>query len=85
MRSITLSNNHNYCLNRGAAWEEVFLETVGQAEDNDVFKHIAVARFSSKTLDHELEKNTRTVIPYFGSTFVLMALFRYNYYWHIKL
>lgn len=61
---------------RGAAWEEAFLEAVGYAEDNNVFKHISVARFASRTLDHELERNTRTVVPYFSSTFILMAVFR---------
>ncbi|XP_062562304.1 patched domain-containing protein 3 [Armigeres subalbatus] len=60
---------------RGAAWEDAFLDAVGYAEDNGVFKHIAVARFASRTLDHELERNTRTVVPYFSSTFILMALF----------
>lgn len=61
---------------RGAEWEETFLEVVGKAEDGGFFKHITVARFASRTLDHELERNTRTVVPYFGSTFLLMALFR---------
>lgn len=60
---------------KGAAWEERFLEAVGYAENNGVFKHISVAMFGSKTLDHELERNTRTVVPYFGSTFIFMALF----------
>uniref|UniRef100_A0A182NVC7 SSD domain-containing protein n=1 Tax=Anopheles dirus TaxID=7168 RepID=A0A182NVC7_9DIPT len=60
---------------RGAAWEEAFLEAVGYAEDHGVFKHIAVARFASRTLDHELERNTRTVVPYFSSTFILMIAF----------
>jgi patched domain-containing protein len=46
-------------------------------EENGFFKHISIARFASRTLDHELEKNTRTVIPYFGSTFILMAFFRF--------
>ena len=64
-------------INRGAEWEEAFLESVGYAQDNGVFKHISVARFASRTLDHELEKNTRTVVPYFSSTFILMAVFRY--------
>lgn len=50
---------------------------MGYAEDNGVFKYISVARFASRTLDHELEKNTRTVVPYFSSTFILMAVFRY--------
>lgn len=61
---------------RGAAWEDQFLDTVGYHEDNGSFKHISIARFASRTLDHELEKNTRTVIPYFSSTFILMAIFR---------
>uniref|UniRef100_A0A182VL42 SSD domain-containing protein n=1 Tax=Anopheles merus TaxID=30066 RepID=A0A182VL42_ANOME len=60
---------------RGAAWEEAFLEAVGYAEDHGVFKYISVARFASRTLDHELERNTRTVVPYFSSTFVLMIAF----------
>lgn len=60
---------------RGGAWEDVFLDTVGEAQDKGLFKHIRIARFASRTLDHELEKNTRTVIPYFASTFIIMALF----------
>lgn len=48
---------------------------VGQAENSGHFKHISVAYFASRTLDHELEKNTQTVVPYFSSTFILMALF----------
>lgn len=63
-------------LARGAAWEDQFLDTVGRYEETGHFKHIAIARFASRTLDHELEKNTRTVIPYFSSTFILMAIFR---------
>lgn len=62
---------------RGAAWEDQFLDTVGYYEDSGYFKHISIARFASRTLDHELEKNTRTVIPYFSSTFILMAIFRW--------
>lgn len=60
---------------RGAAWEDVFLDTVGEAQDKGVFKHIRIARFASRTLDHELEKNTRAVVPYFASTFIIMAVF----------
>lgn len=40
-----------------------------------MFKHIATARFASRTLELELEENTRTIVPYFSSTFILMALF----------
>lgn len=66
-----------FFIHRGAEWEETFLKAAGRAEEQGFFKHIAVGRFASKTLDHELERNTRTVVPYFGSTFALMALFRY--------
>lgn len=62
---------------RGTEWEEEFLRIAGRAEDSGMFKHISVARFASRTLDHELERNTRTVVPYFSSTFILMAGFRY--------
>ncbi|KAL1137711.1 hypothetical protein AAG570_009407 [Ranatra chinensis] len=60
---------------RGAKWEEAFLDNVGRAEDGGRFKYISTARFASRTLDIELEKNTQSVVPYFGSTFVIMALF----------
>lgn len=40
-----------------------------------MFKHIATARFASRTLELELEENTKTIVPYFSSTFILMALF----------
>ncbi|XP_015116458.1 patched domain-containing protein 3 [Diachasma alloeum] len=59
----------------GGAWEEAFLNTLGAAEDDKVFKHISVARFASKTLELELEANTKTVVPYFASTFAMMGIF----------
>ncbi|GBP38539.1 Patched domain-containing protein 3 [Eumeta japonica] len=59
----------------GAAWEDAFLDAVGVAEDTGRFKHISIARFASRTLDHELEKNTKTVVPFFSSTFILMGIF----------
>lgn len=68
---------------RGAAWEDVFLDTIGEAQDKGMFKHIRIARFASRTLDHELEKNTRAVIPYFSSTFLIMAIFSVGKY-HVK-
>lgn len=61
---------------RGGEWEETFLRIVGKAEQSGAFKHISVSYFASRTLDHELEKNTKTVVPYFSSTFLLMGLFR---------
>ncbi|XP_039297069.1 patched domain-containing protein 3-like [Nilaparvata lugens] len=60
---------------QGARWEEAFLDAVGEAEDAGRFKHISTSRFASRTLDIELEKNTQSVVPYFGSTFVIMAVF----------
>ncbi|XP_063233113.1 patched domain-containing protein 3-like [Bacillus rossius redtenbacheri] len=60
---------------RGAAWEETFLRVVGEAEDSGVFQHISTARFASRTLDIELERNTRTVVPFFSTTFLVMAAF----------
>ncbi|XP_030375300.1 patched domain-containing protein 3 [Scaptodrosophila lebanonensis] len=60
---------------KGAEWEETFLREVGKAENSGMFKHISVSYFASRTLDHELEKNTKTVVPYFSSTFLLMGLF----------
>ncbi|EDW00569.1 GH20944 [Drosophila grimshawi] len=60
---------------KGAEWEETFLRVVGKAETTGLFKHISVSYFASRTLDHELEKNTKTVVPYFSSTFLLMGLF----------
>lgn len=65
-----------YYINRGNEWEEEFLRVAEKAEDSGMFKHIRVARFASRTLDHELERNTRTVVPYFSSTFILMGSFR---------
>lgn len=59
----------------GAAWEEAFLDVVGKAEDEGAFKHISIARFASRTLELELEANTKTVVPYFTSTFIIMGLF----------
>ncbi|XP_066147169.1 patched domain-containing protein 3 [Euwallacea fornicatus] len=60
----------------GGAWEDAFLHLIEQVQDvENRFKHIRIARFASKTLDHELEKNARSVIPYFTSTFLVMAIF----------
>ncbi|KAJ8914567.1 hypothetical protein NQ315_010031 [Exocentrus adspersus] len=61
---------------KGAAWEDAFLDLIEEIQDKkNIFKHIRITRFASRTLDHELEKNTKSVIPYFTSTFVVMAIF----------
>ncbi|KAL3267815.1 hypothetical protein HHI36_006947 [Cryptolaemus montrouzieri] len=60
----------------GAAWEDAFLDLITEKQDEqNIFKHIRIARFASRTLDHELERNTKSVVPYFSSTFAIMALF----------
>lgn len=66
---------------RGAAWEEAFLNVVGKAEANHMFRYISTARFASRTLDIELERNTRTVVPYFSTTFIIMAVFSITACW----
>ncbi|PSN48726.1 hypothetical protein C0J52_08794 [Blattella germanica] len=66
---------------RGAAWEEAFLNAVGKAEANHMFRYISTARFASRTLDIELERNTRTVVPYFSTTFIIMAVFSITACW----
>jgi hypothetical protein len=66
---------------RGAAWEDAFLNAVGRAEDNHMFRYISTARFASRTLDIELERNTRTVVPYFSTTFLIMAAFSISSCW----
>jgi hypothetical protein len=70
-----------FCVCRGAAWEEAFLNAVGRAEDSHMFRHISTARFASRTLDIELERNTRTVVPYFSTTFFIMAVFSVTSCW----
>ncbi|XP_056636520.1 patched domain-containing protein 3 [Diorhabda sublineata] len=60
----------------GAVWEDEFLNLIEKIQDKEnVFKHIRIARFASRTLDHELEKNAKSVMPYFTSTFAIMAIF----------
>ncbi|CAH1990145.1 unnamed protein product [Acanthoscelides obtectus] len=60
----------------GSAWEDAFLDLIETLQDKENrFKYIRIARFSSRTLDHELEKNTKSVMPYFSSSFGIMAVF----------
>lgn len=56
-------------------WEETFLDVVGKADNDGIFKHIGVARFASRSLELELEANTKTVVPYFTSSFLFMGIF----------
>ncbi|XP_043494898.1 patched domain-containing protein 3 [Polistes fuscatus] len=70
---ITVDNSRQDAI--GAAWEEAFLNVIGEAEDSGIFKHISTARFASRTLELELEANTKTIVPYFFSTFAVMGIF----------
>ncbi|XP_065559917.1 patched domain-containing protein 3-like [Artemia franciscana] len=56
---------------RGIMWEEAFHELLEKTE----FKYIRVSRFSSKTLEYELEENTNFVVPYFAVTYFIMITF----------
>lgn len=56
-------------------WEEKFLDAIAETEKLGLFEYISTARFTSRTLDIELEKNTQSVTPYFMSTFVIMIVF----------
>nr|XP_045594269.1 patched domain-containing protein 3-like [Procambarus clarkii] len=55
----------------GALWEDAILKAVG---DRD-FGSITVARFVSRTLELELDRNTNSVTPFFGGTMIIMVLF----------
>lgn len=70
---ITVDNPRQDAI--GAAWEEAFLNVIGEAEDSGIFKYISTARFASRTLELELEANTKTIVPYFFSTFAVMGIF----------
>ncbi|KAK7083690.1 Hedgehog receptor activity protein [Halocaridina rubra] len=71
--SITywLKNNHRREDEKAAKWEQVLLEAL----DIRDFGSIQVSRFVSRTLETELEKNTNSVIPFFGVTVAVMVLF----------
>ena len=56
---------------RGSEWEDAFLKLMSKAQ----FKDIEVFRFTSLTLERELEANTASVIPYFSLNIGLMIGF----------
>nr|XP_040578462.1 LOW QUALITY PROTEIN: patched domain-containing protein 3-like [Lepeophtheirus salmonis] len=58
-------------IERGAKWEGMFLATV----EAQSFSYIKVARFSSLTLEVELENNTNSVIPFFALNIGIMIAF----------
>ena len=49
------------------------LDKIEAEEDN--FEFISIARFTSRTLETELENNTNSVIPFFGVTITVMVIF----------
>lgn len=60
---------------RGSIWEDTFLKLIADVEKENIFKHISVARYTSKSLELELEENTSAIVPYYLFTFILMGLF----------
>ncbi|CAL4066460.1 unnamed protein product [Meganyctiphanes norvegica] len=66
----TNTKNQDY---RGAVWEQAVLDII-EAEEGS-FEYINIARFTSRTLETELENNTNSVIPFFGVTITVMVLF----------
>ncbi|XP_044014155.1 patched domain-containing protein 3-like [Aphidius gifuensis] len=59
----------------GSIWEDKFLELISKVEKDNTFKHISIARYASKSLELELEKNTQTIKPFYVTTFLLMGVF----------
>ncbi|XP_023215985.1 patched domain-containing protein 3-like [Centruroides sculpturatus] len=58
-------------INQANIWEDEFLQVVG----NEEFQTISVARFTSRALAQELEKNTESVLPFFSVTILIMLIF----------
>ena len=56
---------------RGLLWEDAFLKTVKIQN----LPHLNVTRFTSITLEQELEENTNSVIPYFSLNIGIMVIF----------
>ena len=56
---------------RAALWEKKLLEIFDKKE----FDFIRPSRFTSRTLETELENNTNSVVPYFGVTIAIMVFF----------
>ena len=60
-----------WMVERGSAWEALFFASM-EAQD---LPNIIVNRFSSLTLEQELEENTNSVIPYFSLNIGIMIVF----------
>ena len=66
-----LDSSEEWKKDRGLLWEDAFLKTVKVQN----LPHLNVTRFSSVTLEQELEENTNSVIPYFSLNIGIMVVF----------
>jgi len=66
-----LDTSEEWMVKRGSAWEASFLATVKEQK----LPNIVVTRFTSLTLEVELEENTNSVIPYFSLNIGIMVIF----------
>lgn len=66
-----LDAQEDWQIARGSAWEASFLATVSAQN----LPNIKITRFSSLTLEQELEENTNSVIPYFSLNIGVMIVF----------
>lgn len=66
-----LDTQEDWMVGRGSAWEANFLAVVKEQK----LDNIKIHRFSSLTLEQELEENTNSVIPYFSLNIGIMVLF----------
>ena len=66
-----LDTSEKWMVERGSAWEASFLASMAAQE----LPNINIYRFTSLTLEMELEDNTNSVIPYFSLNIGIMVLF----------
>jgi predicted RND superfamily exporter protein len=66
-----LDVSEEWMVKRGSAWEAAFLATVKEAR----LPNLRIYRFTSLTLEQELEENTNSVIPYFALNIGIMVVF----------
>ena len=66
-----LDTTEEWMVKRGSSWEAAFLATVKEAR----LPNLRVYRFTSLTLEQELEENTNSVLPYFALNIGIMIIF----------
>lgn len=66
-----LDTTEPWMIKRGSTWEASFLASVNSLN----LTNLVIERFSSLTLETELENNTNSVIPYFSLNIGIMVLF----------